>query len=109
MSASEFQAKGLRTDLQQLFYTRSVRNVLRGMHLQVAPHAQSKLVCCISGSILDVLVDLRPETQGFGRSISFRLTGKTPQALYVPPGVAHGFLVESDGAVPLLGLPFEYS
>ncbi len=67
-------------------------HTLRGMHLQLAPREECKLVRCTSGAIFDVLVDLRIDADPFGRWVAHELTAASGRALYVPPGVAHGFL-----------------
>ena len=70
-------------------------NVIRGLHYQ-HPHTQGKLVRCIKGEILDVAVDIRPESPTFGKHISVELTGKNMHQLWIPGGFAHGYSVLSD-------------
>jgi dTDP-4-dehydrorhamnose 3,5-epimerase len=79
-------------------HSRSVRGVLRGLHYQVPPHAQGKLVRVIQGSVFDVAVDIRPTSTTFGRWVGVELTGTNHRQLWLPPGMAHGFLVTSDSA-----------
>lgn len=71
---------------------------LRGMHFSVGPHAETKLVRCTSGAVLDVLVDVRPGSATRGRTVSCRLDAGTRRSLYVPHGVAHGFQTLADGS-----------
>ena len=78
--------------------SRSARGVLRGMHLQVGPNPQAKLVRCARGSILDVVVDLRRGSPTFGRWESWQLDDETGRQLYCPMGFAHGFVVLSEVA-----------
>ncbi|MEB3166802.1 MAG: dTDP-4-dehydrorhamnose 3,5-epimerase [Cyanobacteriota bacterium] len=78
--------------------SRSCRGVLRGLHYQLEPHAQAKLVRCVAGEIFDVAVDLRRSSASFGRWIGERLSGANHRQLWVPPGFAHGFLVLSETA-----------
>ena len=78
--------------------SRSSQGVLRGLHYQVAPEPQAKLVRCVAGEIFDVAVDLRRNSVSFGRWIGARLSGTNHRQLWVPVGFAHGFLTLSDTA-----------
>jgi dTDP-4-dehydrorhamnose 3,5-epimerase len=79
-------------------HSRSSRGVLRGMHYQLPPHAQGKLVRVTQGSVFDVAVDLRRSSPSFGRWVGVELSGHNHTQLWLPPGLAHGFLVTSDSA-----------
>ena len=79
-------------------HSRSTHNVVRGLHWQLPPHAQGKLVSAVTGRILDVAVDLRHGSPTFGRWASAVLDDETHRQLWVPAGFAHGFLVLSDVA-----------
>ncbi len=81
--------------IAQVNVSTSKCGVLRGLHLQVAPMAQAKIVRCVAGEILDVAVDLRPQSPDFGQHVSVRLSGARAQSLWVPEGFAHGFVVLS--------------
>jgi dTDP-4-dehydrorhamnose 3,5-epimerase len=89
----EFAAHGLPTAFVQssISYNRH-RHTLRGMHLQRAPHAETKLVRCTAGAILDVVVDLRRDSPTFGRWLGVELSAANRHSLCVPKGLAHGFL-----------------
>lgn len=76
----------------------STKGVLRGLHYQTGEHAQAKLVRVLSGEVLDVVVDLRPESMTFGESVSVMLSAGNQRQFFVPRGFAHGFLVLSETA-----------
>ena len=79
--------------------SKSSYGVLRGLHLQKGEHAQAKLVSCLEGQVLDVAVDLRPDSPTFGKWYSIELTAENKLQLYVPRGFGHGFSVLSKTAV----------
>lgn len=76
--------------------SKSSKGVLRGLHYQVAPFSQSKLVRVIQGAVMDVVVDIRKSSSTFGQHLSFELTSNNKHQLFVPEGFAHGFVVLSD-------------
>lgn len=93
----EFEAQGLNSRLVQCNISFNARRgTLRGMHYQVAPFEEAKLVRCTMGAILDVIVDLRPDSQSHGRHIGVELNARNRRMLYVPEGFAHGFLTLED-------------
>ncbi|MEI3157850.1 MAG: dTDP-4-dehydrorhamnose 3,5-epimerase [Muribaculaceae bacterium] len=77
----------------------STRGVIRGLHFQRPPFSQSKLVRCVRGAVLDVVVDIRRGSPTYGRHIAVELTDENRRQLFVPRGFAHGFAVLSDEAV----------
>jgi len=79
-------------------HSRSARGVLRGLHYQLNPHTQGKLVRCVSGAVFDVAVDLRKSSPNFGRWQGVELSAENQRQLWVPPGFAHGFLVLTETA-----------
>ena len=89
---------GLDVDFVQDNHSRSVRGVLRGLHYQLPPHAQGKLVRCAEGAVFDVAVDLRRSSPSFGRWVAAELSDENKRQLWIPPGFAHGFLALSQYA-----------
>jgi dTDP-4-dehydrorhamnose 3,5-epimerase len=79
-------------------HSRSARGVLRGLHFQLPPHAQGKLVRCVSGAVFDVAVDMRKSSPNFGRWEGVELSAENQRQLWIPPGFAHGFVVLSETA-----------
>ena len=79
-------------------HSRSARGVLRGLHYQLTPHTQGKLVRVVSGAVFDVAVDLRKSSPDFGRWEGVELSADNQRQLWVPPGFAHGFLVLTETA-----------
>jgi dTDP-4-dehydrorhamnose 3,5-epimerase len=76
----------------------SSKGVLRGLHYQTGEHAQAKLVRVLSGEVLDVAVDIRPDSETFGQYVSIVLSAENQKQFYIPRGFAHGFLVLSETA-----------
>jgi dTDP-4-dehydrorhamnose 3,5-epimerase len=91
-----FEKAGVRTDFVQENTSFSKKGVIRGLHFQLPPHAQAKLVTVLSGKALDVVVDLRPSSKTFGKIYYCTLTGEARNMLLVPEGFAHGFAALED-------------
>lgn len=97
--AREFEDRGLTTAFVEAGISRnSRRGTVRGMHMQLEPHAQTKLVRCTRGTIHDVIVDLRAGSPTHGRWLANRLGSSDGNQLYVPEGFAHGFQTLEDDA-----------
>ena len=94
--SSSLDKEGLTSAFVQDNQSKSSKNVLRGLHLQVSPHEQIKLVRVISGKVLDVVVDLRKDSDTFGRHYKCILDGDKGNMLYIPEGFAHGFKAMED-------------
>ncbi|HLY53889.1 MAG TPA: dTDP-4-dehydrorhamnose 3,5-epimerase family protein [Steroidobacteraceae bacterium] len=95
--AREFAAHGMPAQFVQASISRNTRRgTVRGLHLQLPPSQEGKLVSCIAGSIHDVIVDLRPDSPTFLGHFGLELSAATHQALYIPPLVAHGFQTLAD-------------
>jgi len=93
----EFEAPGLNPDLVQCSVSFNLkRGTLRGMHYQVAPHAETKLVRCTRGAIYDVIVDLRTQFRTFRQWVAVELSANNRLMLYIPEGLAHGFQTLQD-------------
>ena len=106
---SDFAANGIPETFVQDNHSRSAKGVLRGLHYQKGEAAQGKLVRCVSGSILDVGVDIRKGSPTFGKWISAELSADNAHMLYLPAGFAHGFLVLSAAAELMYKCTTEYS
>ena len=91
-------AAGRHVDFVQDNHSRSARGVLRGLHFQKGPKAQGKLVRVTSGAVFDVAVDIRRASPTFGRWVGVELSGENHRQLWIPAGLAHGFLVLSETA-----------
>ncbi len=89
----EFGQQGLSTRFVQVNNSLAIeRGTLRGLHYQLAPNAEVKLVRCVRGALFDVIVDLRTQSESFGEYFAVELTAENRRMLYVPKGCAHGFI-----------------
>lgn len=93
------KAVGYNVNFVQDNESKSGKGVIRGLHYQVPPFAQSKLVRVIKGLVLDVVVDIRKSSKSFGKSLSFEISSQNKHQLFVPRGFAHGFVVLSESAI----------
>jgi dTDP-4-dehydrorhamnose 3,5-epimerase len=95
--ADEFAANGLPTDfVQQNMSYSATKGTIRGMHFQRAPHAEDKLIRCLRGAIVDIILDLRPDSPTYKQWEAFELNEENKRQLLVPKGFAHGFQTVSD-------------
>ena len=92
------EAVGYQVNFIQDNESKSTKGVLRGLHYQLPPYTQAKLVRVIEGSVLDVAVDIRKSSSTFGQHVAVNLTAENKHQLFVPHGFAHGFVVLSDKA-----------
>lgn len=92
------EVTGLQPDFVQDNHSRSVKGVLRGLHYQLPPHAQGKLVRVVQGEVFDVAVDIRRSSPTFGKWVGALLSSQNHNQLWIPPGFAHGFVTLSDTA-----------
>ena len=93
------EATGLNINFVQDNQSKSCYGVLRGLHFQKPPYAQSKLVRCVRGRVLDVAVDIRKSSPTFGKYVAVELTEDNHRQLFIPHGFAHGFVVLSEEAI----------
>ncbi len=100
-SKASLENAGLVSNFQESYFSVSKRNVIRGMHFQIPPFDHAKLVTVVSGSILDVVLDIRKGSPTFGRVESIHLSAEMPTSVYIASGCAHGFLVLSEEATVL--------
>ncbi len=107
--AAEFATHGMTAAFRQssISYNRR-RGTLRGMHYQASPHAEAKLVRCTAGALFDVIVDLRRGSPTWRRWYGVELTGANRHALYIPEGVAHGFVSLADDTEVLYMISVDY-
>ena len=94
-----FTELGLNTRWRERFWSSSHAGVIRGLHFQIPPSDHVKLVTCCAGKIWDVVVDLRRSSPTFGKYVGLELTADNGRMLYIPRGMAHGFLALTEGAV----------
>jgi len=92
------EAVGYKVNFIQDNESKSTKGVLRGLHYQLPPYTQAKLVRAIEGSVLDIAVDIRKSSPTFGQHVAVELTANNKHQLFVPHGFAHGFVVLSDSA-----------
>ncbi|WP_338494507.1 dTDP-4-dehydrorhamnose 3,5-epimerase [Erwinia aphidicola] len=92
------EAVGRKVEFVQDNHSKSSKGVLRGLHYQLAPHAQGKLVRCVAGEVFDVAVDVRPESPTYGKWVGVNLSAENKRQMWIPEGFAHGFLVLSEMA-----------
>lgn len=106
---NEFAKAGINCEFVQQNHSKSVKGVLRGLHYQKEPYAQTKLVRCVRGEIFDVAVDIRSDSSTFGKYVSVILSEENKNMIYIPKGFAHGFEVLSDEAEVIYDVDNFYS
>ena len=106
---SDFFENGIKIEFNQDNHSKSTKGVLRGLHYQVKPNGQAKLVRCVKGKIYDVAVDIRPNSKTYGKYVKVELSEENKQMLFIPEGFAHGFVVLSDEAELMYKASGEYA
>lgn len=95
----DFEQAGIDSEFLQDNQSTSRKGVIRGIHYQIKPHLQAKLVRCSYGKIFDVVVDLREDSKTFGKWLGVELNGAEGLSIFIPEGIGHGFQVLCDGSV----------
>ena len=106
---SEFIANGIKDEFTQDNHSKSVKGVLRGLHYQAKPYGQAKIVRCAKGRIYDIAVDIRPNSDTFGKYVKVELSEENKNMFYIPVGFAHGFVALSDEVEILYKASGEYA
>lgn len=109
MVASKLRELGLRTDFVEQYYSTSASGVVRGMHFQQPPHDHCKLVYCVSGAVTDVILDIRRRSATYGQHLALPLNAEQGHALYLPIGIAHGFVATNEPALMVYNVTSEYA
>jgi len=106
---SEFIENGIKEKFVQDNCSKSAKGVLRGLHYQLTPFMQGKLVRCVEGSVFDVAVDIRKNSPTFGKWVGYELSAENKNMLYIPPGFAHGFQTLTNFAEVTYKVTMEYN
>ncbi len=106
---SSFLENGLGSTFREDYFSVSNKNVLRGMHFQIPPHDHKKIVYCILGSALDVVLDLRVGSPTYGMHDCLLISEQASNGLYIPSGIAHGFYAFTDSTILGYKTSTEYS
>ena len=104
-----FAEKSLETHFAEEYYSISIKNVIRGMHFQLPPRDHVKVVYCVQGEVMDVVVDLRIGSPTYGHYAAFELSAVKANSIYIPKGMAHGFCVLSELAIMVYKVSTVYS
>ncbi len=96
---SLFRKQGLEINIDEHFFSVSQKGVIRGMHFQLPPHAQSKLIYVLLGKVVDVIVDLRKNSKAFMQSMAIELSAENRKAVFIQKGFAHGFQSLEDNTI----------
>lgn len=99
---SVFEAQGWDPTIAEVFFSRSLPGAVRGLHFQTPPREHAKTVCCLSGSVLDVVLDVRVGSPTYGDHATVVLDASAPSAVHVPSGCAHGFQATSEALLAYL-------
>lgn len=106
---SNFQDLNLDFEIRESYFSVSKKNVIRGMHFQLPPHGHEKLVYVPQGAILDVVIDLRKNSNTYGKYISLELSDQNKKSIFIPKGLAHGFKSLEDNTITVYNVSAEYN
>jgi dTDP-4-dehydrorhamnose 3,5-epimerase len=104
-----FEISNLDTHFTEEYFSRSKKNVIRGMHFQLPPEECTKIVYCVAGEVVDVVLDLRVGSPTYGKHEIFNLNDQLANILYIPIGLAHGFWTKSETAIVMYKVSKSYS
>ena len=96
--SGSFKSLGLEDVFKEDYYSKSLKGVIRGLHFQLPPQEHAKIVYCVSGSVFDVVIDLRVGSPTFGQCDTFNLNSNDANMIYIPKGLAHGFCSLSESS-----------
>ena len=96
---SLFEELNLQSNFKEEYFSTSSKGVIRGLHFQTPPEQHVKCITCLHGEIFDAVVDLRKKSPTFGKHFTIRLKDSEPTVLYIPEGMAHGFMSLTDNSV----------
>lgn len=99
INSESFNMFGLEYKFEESFFSVSGKNVIRGMHFQIPPDDHCKLVYCVKGRIIDVVLDIRKDSKTFGKYLTLELSDEKRMGLYIGKGLAHGFLSLTDDSI----------
>ena len=105
---TKFKNLGINFDCTEEYVTTSKMNVIRGMHFQLPPHDHEKIVYCLAGRVKDVILDIRIGSETYGQFEVFELDEKTPIAIYIPKGFAHGFASLDNNSIMMYRVSSEH-
>lgn len=108
-SKSDLSKNEIEIDISEVLYSTSRLNVIRGMHFQFPPYEQAKLISVVKGKITDVLLDIRSDSKSYGKFVSVELSEYDGLAVYIPKGIAHGFVSRVDYSTVLYMIAGTYS
>ncbi len=103
-----FKKNNINFSIKESYYSINKKNVIRGMHFQAPPHDHEKLVYVTSGSIIDVVLDLRESSSTFGIYIDVELSAENKKSIFIPKGLAHGFKALEDNTTTVYNVATEY-